>query len=233
MIELVFSPGALERHGLPNIPYPVPTEVFSQAIEDQGIMPFAAMLHGLQEHCAAGDADWQSLEPALDRLAELVTPADDREIISAAGHNWWVEIGPVNLDEPIVTIQRLDFLIAALAKRDDGRLRLATFRPLDGKSARYITGLCLQPHPETGAVCMRENNWAYALDCSAGAGNWYASDRGEAHLSFWERGIGLLHDGFVDDEWQAMRSLPQRPPARVAMELGVAYAFSDERSQWP
>ena len=30
---------------------------------------------------------------------------------------------------------------------------------------------------------MRENNWEYALDCSAGNGNYYAADRGEAYLA--------------------------------------------------
>ena len=226
MIELRFKPEALVPYGLPDMLYPVPADILGPMIETGGKMPLAAMLHGLQQRSACGDADWQALEPPLDRLAALLTPEDDRELVTAAAKEWWVEIGPVNLDEPIVTVQRHDLLIAALAKRDDGRLRLATFRPLDGKSAGYITDLCLRPYRETGQVCMRGNNWEYALDRSAGTGNWYAADRGEAHLSLWERGIGRMHDGSMDDEWLAMRKLPQRQPARVAMELGVAYAFS-------
>lgn len=227
MIELIFKPSALSELRLPDIPYPVPAETLSQMIDSEGGMPFASMLHGLQQQSAQGDADWLSLEPALDRLAELLTPEDGRKRVTAGSQEWWLEIGPINLGEPVVTIQRQQLLIAALARRDDDRLRLATFRPLDAKSAGYIFDLCLRPHHETGQVCMRENNWEYALDCSAGMGNWYAMHRGEAHLSSWSRGIGRKHDGSVDHEWQAMRRLPQRPPARVAMELGVAYAFSD------
>lgn len=128
----------------------------------------------------------------------------------------------MNLDEPIVTIQRQGLLIAALAKRDDGRLRLTALRPLDAKSASYIIDLCLRPHDETSQVCMRENNWEYALDCSAGMGNWYAADRGEAHLSSWEFGIGRMRNGSIDSRWHAMRRLPQRAPTTVARELGVA-----------
>src|SRR5207302_304654 len=45
--------------------------------------------------------------------------------------------------------------------------------------------LSLLPHPEHG-VCMRENNWEYARDCSAGMANFYAFERGEAHLAWWE-----------------------------------------------
>ena len=227
MIQLRFTPEGLAPYGLPDMLYPVPADILGPMIETGAKMPLAAMLYGLQERSACGDADWQALEPPLDRLAELLTPEDDRTSVIAEAKEWWVEIGPVNLREPIVTIQRQQVLVAALAKRDDGRLRLATFRPLDGKSAGYITDLCLRPHRETGEVCMRENNWEYALDCSAGTGNWYAADRGEAHLSLWDRGIGRMHDGPVDDRSHVMQKLPQRPPARVAMELGAAYAFSN------
>lgn len=70
----------------------------------------------------------------------------------------------------LVTIQRGDALIAAITARDDGRLRVAVFRPLDAKRAEYLIGLAQVPHPQRG-VCMPENNWEYALDCSAGNGN--------------------------------------------------------------
>lgn len=228
MIELWFKPGMLDHLGLPNIPYPVTIEALDQIIADGGELPLANMLHGLQLRSAKGDADWQGLEPALGRLAELLTPEDDRKLVTAAARKWWVEIGSINLDEPVVTIQRQGWLIAALAERNDGRLRLATFRPLDAKSASYIFDLCLPPYPRDGTVCGRDSNWEYALDCSAGTGKWYAMDRGDAYLSLWGRGIGHMHDGGFDDWWHAMRNLPHRPPANVAMELGVAYASSTD-----
>ena len=107
---------------------------------------------------AAGHtADWEALELALDRLAELIAPDDHRTVVSAAGDSWWLEIGPVDLDGPIVTIQRGDQLIAAIGSREDGRLRVAAYRPLDAKAADYLISLSLLPKPD-GGVCMRENN---------------------------------------------------------------------------
>lgn len=227
-MEVRFTRAMLARFGLPDILYPITVDMLDAALGGGGNLSWAELLHGLQQRSAAGDADWQALEPALDRLAELVAPADARAIISAGGEDWWVEIGPVDLGQPIVTIQRREQLVAALGRREDGRLRLAVYRPLDAKSARCVIALSLRPHPDDGSVCMRENNWEYALDSSASWSQWYAFERGEAHLSSWEYGIGIHHDGATDPEWQAMSGLAARRPAKVAIELGVAYAFSDE-----
>lgn len=164
----------------------------------------------------------------MARLAELIAPEDDRTHVTAAGPEWWIEIGPVDLAGPIVTIQRGDVLIAAMAARDDGRLRLAAYRPLDGRSARLIINLALRPHLDDGTVCMRPNNWEYALDCSVGAGQVYADAQGTSYLSCWTLGIGLQTDGTTLETWRAMRELAPRPPSIVAIELGVAYAHSAE-----
>ena len=74
---------------------------------------------------------------------------------------------------------------------------------------------------------MRENNWEYALDCSAGGGNYYAFERGEAYLSWWEHGLGIGCDGAVQPECFAMRDLIPCAPSRVAIEIGVRYALKD------
>ena len=98
---------------------------------------------------------------ALARCSQptsLITPDDDRALTSAAGEEWCIEIGPVDLAGRIVTIQRGDDLIAALASRDDGRLRLAAYRPLDATSANPIIASALGPRREDGTVCMRGNN---------------------------------------------------------------------------
>jgi hypothetical protein len=75
---------------------------------------------------------------------------------------------------------------------------------------------------------MRENNWEYALDASAGMGNFYAFEAGDAHLSYWEKGIGIRRDDSVDDDWRKQVNLTPRPVARVAIELGIHYTLSDE-----
>lgn len=226
MSELRLKPEALARYGLPDIFYPVPVDLIGEVMDNRGELPFAEMLYALQLHSAPGNADWEELEPGLARLAELLTPDDERPIIAAAANEWWLEIGPVDLDGPLVTIQRRDQLIAAISPREDGRLRAATYRPLDAKSASTLVGLARRPHPEDGTVCMRSSNWEYALDCSAGAGQYYAFERGEAHLTYWEHGLGLRQDRTFDAQGHMLRDAEPRRAALSAVELGVAYAFS-------
>ena len=217
------KPEALARYGLPDIAYPIASADLQAALTGGGELPLAIMLHGLQEVARDGEIDWKHLEPAMSRLSELLAPEDERDVISAAGENWWIEIGPVDLGGKLVTVQRGNDLIAAITPRDDGRLRVAVFRPLDAKSAEYLTGLGQLPHPEHG-VCMRENNWEYALDCSAGNGNYYAADRGEAYLSYWEKGLGISWDGTEVADWRTLLSLVARPAAQVVVDLGVHHS---------
>jgi hypothetical protein len=226
ILELHLKPATLAQYKLPDISYPMTLETFDAALADDGQLPIASMLFELQVRSRAGDAVWQQLEPAMDRLAQLIAPEDPRQVLTAAGDNWWLEVGPVDLDGPIVTIQRGHKLIAAMAATEVGRLRVASFRPLDAKSATYLIGLGQKPYLDQG-VCMRENNWEYALDCSAGTGNYYAADRGEAHLSYWQSGIGKVADGTQDAHWLAMKELTSRPATVVVAELGVQYSFAD------
>lgn len=224
-VELRLKQATLDEYGLPDIGYPVPANALESILFDGDELPLALMLRGLQEYSGEEDAPWRSLEPALDRLADLLAPKDRGEILSAASERWWLEVGPVDLNAKLVTIQRGDDLVAAITPREDGRLRVATFRPLDGKSAEYLIGLSLVPHPD-GGVCMRENNWEYALDCSAGIGNYYAADRGEAYLSYWEKGLGLSSDDSEVPVWRKQVGLVARPAARVIAELGVYFTVS-------
>ena len=176
-MDIRLKTATLAQYDLPDILYPVSLANFGAALSADGNLPFAPILYQLQVRSRAGDADWQNLEPAMERLAQILAPDDPRPVLSATAQEWWLEVGPVDLDGPIVTIQRGDKLIAAISATDGGRLRVATYRPLDAKSAKYLTELSLKPHPEHG-VCMRENNWEYALGCSAGNGNFYAFMRG-------------------------------------------------------
>src|SRR5690606_10916305 len=172
--DIHLEASVLARYGLPDIAYPIPVAELRNAVAGGGGLPLAVMLHGLQVRARAGNADWRAIEPAMDRLAELLAPDDSRAVVSAAGDRWWLELGPVDLGSGLVTIQRGSDLIAAIAARDDGRLRAAVFRPLDVKSAGYLMALAQVPHAVHG-VCLRENNWEYALDCSAANANVYAA----------------------------------------------------------
>jgi len=104
------------------------------------------MLHGLQQRSRDGEADWQQIEAAMDRLARLLAPDDDREVISAAGGNWWLEIGPVDLNAELVTVQRGESLIAAIAAREDGRLRVGVSP--SGRQERGIPASCEFEQPD-------------------------------------------------------------------------------------
>ena len=220
ILELRLKPATLARYSLPDILYPMSLESFDAALGGDAELDFGMMLYQLQMHSRDGDADWQHLEPAMDRLAQMVAPNDPRTVLSATGDNWWLEVGPVDLAGPIVTVQRSDKLIAAMASTHSGRLRVASYRPLDAKSAKYLIGLGQKPYLDHG-VCMRENNWEYALDCSAGSGNFYAAERGEAHLSYWQSGIGNLADGTQDQHWLAMKNLTSRTASVTVAELGI------------
>ena len=229
LIELRLTDGLLQTHGLPDIAYPIRPADFEEAINNDRGLPLAAMLYGLQMTSGDGEADLAVLEPPMARLAELISePQSQKASITAAGDDWWVEIGPISFDEPLVTIQRRDRVVAAIAKRDDGRLRISTYRPLDAKSADYLISLSQIPHPTAG-VCMRENNWEYALDCSATMGNIYADTRGESYLSYWGHGLGVVSDGTDVLIWRSQIRLAPRPAPAVAAELGVHHVFqSDE-----
>jgi hypothetical protein len=222
-----FKPGALAQLGLPEIGYPVPFATFDRLMGHPQDLPFPEMLHGLQQASSKGDADWQTHELAMARLAELIAPDDDnRSVVDAGSEEWWVEIGPVDLSGAVVTIQRRDLLVAAFAPREDGRLRLAAYRPLDGKSASSIMALSRRSKRDDGMVSLHGNNWDYAKAAAAGMGQVYADSRGQSYLSWWGLGIGHQFNGNVLTRWEAMAKLPPMRPAQVAIELGVAYAYS-------
>ena len=229
-LELKLKSEILAKYGLPDIPYPIPKTHLQSVISESGEIPLASILYGLQKASREDENYWQRVSPAMVRLAELLAPEDLRDSISATGDNWWLEVGPVNLNDTLVTIQRRNTLIAAITPLNDGRLRVAVFQPLDAKSLSYLMGLSQIPGPKHG-VCMRENNWEYALDCSAGIGNWYASDRGESYLSYWEKGLGLSSDGTEIPVWRNQLGLIARPAAQAITEIGVYYTLLDSETE--
>lgn len=62
------------------------------------------MLLHLQQRSGKGNTNWTELEPAMGRLAQILSPDDPRPVLSATGDDWWVELGPVDLCSNIVTI---------------------------------------------------------------------------------------------------------------------------------
>lgn len=65
--ELHLKPETLAKCGLPDIAYPVRAANLKSTLLDNGDLPLAAMLHGLQQRSRDGEVEWQRLEPAMDR----------------------------------------------------------------------------------------------------------------------------------------------------------------------
>ena len=231
IIEMRLKPQILEQYGLPDIEYPVRLDTLETALGEDGEMPFAEMLFGLQERSRKGTADWKRLEPAMERLARILAPRDDREVFYAGDDNWRLELGPVDLARAkLVAVQRGGLLIAALADRGDGLLRVSVFRPLDAKSINYLISLNMNP---ANRAAMKENNWACAIDQTRGPGPALADERGEAYLGCWEKGLGIKPDGSLHPEWRALTDSVPRPPTSVIVELAVYCSFSDEyQARW-
>jgi hypothetical protein len=225
-VELHLKSDVLSRLNLPDIPYPVPIELVEQAINADSQLAYAAWLYGLQETMRGQGVDWLAMERAADSLTDLLANPTSNDSETAAGDDWWLEVGDIDLTNEVITIQRACFLIAAIQPRIDGRLRVASYRPLDAKAASYLVSLSATPHPEHG-VCMRENNWEYALDCSAGMGNVYAEKSGESYLSFWQFGVGLDSNTAPLEDWVSQRCLERVAPARTVAQIGAWYTFSN------
>ncbi|GGK10047.1 hypothetical protein [Luteimonas terricola] len=210
MIELHPKPDALHGLGLPAIPYPVALPAFQAAVANDGELPLADMLHGLQLRAADAAADWQRMEPAMARLAELLAPDDARESVTAAADDWWLEVGPVDLDQGgTLTLQRGHALLAAIAPREDGRLRVAAYRPLDSRTLEILLALAVLPASSPDAADAR-TCWERAQEAAAG---------GDPHAPSRE---GLT--------WLSQRAPTPRKPACVLAEIRTFHTLHRARS---
>jgi hypothetical protein len=224
--ELRLKPALLERYALPDIGYPVPVDRLLELLATDHSLDHAELLFWLQQRSADAGRDFRQYELAMARLARLLAPADDlSDTATVQGDEWWLELGPVDLDAEIVTLQRDDELVAAISPRDDGSLRAAVFRPLDGASATSLMNLSHHPD-EDGKVNMRDNHWEYAKDASASMGQVYSAEAGSSYLSYWQYGLGVLHDRTDSPVFRPQRTRTPRRPAEVAIELGLHYELS-------
>lgn len=66
--ELHLKPETLAKYGLPDIEYPVRAVDLKSTLLDNGDLPLAVMLHGLQQRSRDEEGEWQRLEPAMNRL---------------------------------------------------------------------------------------------------------------------------------------------------------------------
>lgn len=227
-VELHLKPETLAELGLPDIGYPVPRSDFDF---ETGRLHLATLLYGLQWKSVQPGSDWRALEPAMERLALLMTPDDEDAVVTAEGDEWELAIGGVNLDgedlnRRVVTIQRGKHLIAAIRPLPSGQLRVSAYRPLDARSAGLLVALSQRPHAEYG-VHMHKNNWEYAMDQARAEESHPVAAPDEVRLAFWEKGIGLDREGVTLPEWRAQKDLKSRRAPSVAAEIGAWYTLSD------
>lgn len=175
MIELHPKPDALDVLGLPAIPYPVALPVFQAAVANDGEPPLADMLLGLQLRAADANVDWQRMEPAMARLAELLAGDDMRERIPLECAPW-LEVAPVDLDRAVLALMRGDLTLAALSF-DAGRWQVAASRPLDAGALRLLRAL-----PRDFAA---DGSLSTCADADP------AADPGAACLVRWSPGLGV------------------------------------------
>ncbi|WP_157976399.1 hypothetical protein [Parahaliea mediterranea] len=182
------APGRSEAcSGIPSAPIP---DGDSQAMLQQ--------LFQLQCDSARRHADWEALEYRMQCLLEQVAGVPPYSESASRGpvpariassDQWWLELGPVDGTREVITLEREGYMLAALSATDGGRLRLATYRPLDGHSIERLLYLAAHPHPRLG-VHMRENNWQLAVDEAADTDNFFASEQGDAYFAHWPTGLG-------------------------------------------
>lgn len=228
-VELHLKPETLAELGLPDLGYPVPRADFDY---ENGRLHFATLLYGLQWKSTRPGVDWQALEGAMTRLAQLMTPDDEDAVVTAGGDDWELAIGGVqlageDLNRRVVTLQRGPHLLAALRPLPSGQLRASAFRPLDAASARLLVELSATPRPGYG-VQGYKNNWEYAMARAQADDNRAAFAAGQPYLFFWARGLGLVADDESLPQWRAQKDLPPLRAASVAAMLGAWYTLADE-----
>ena len=139
----------------------------------------------------------------------------------------------MDLGGKLVTIQRGDALIAAITARDDGRLRVAVFRPLDAKSAEYLIGLGQVPQ-----LCMEINSMG--LRCGLCGLRASSRERGRSEEWLGESGMwpGTGRDAdrrspqpsarTRDNTRLLVRSNEKKPQPRVVGALGLVAEHGTE-----
>lgn len=232
-MELWLRPAQADALGLDAGPWPVPAALLGELV-GQPRLPLALLLHGLQRWASDPGLDgaWPparggSPAPAFERLQAQMRPLihhlagrDHRAWGTAQGDEWWLQLGAIDPEGPLVTLERAGQRLAAVAPGAGGGLVAAAWAPLDAEACRLLTGLARTVDGLTGAD-LRERAFLEAIALANGPASFRARMRGQTHLVAHERGIGREAGG---PEAQAPRPVPMRP-AELAIQLGAWYGL--------
>lgn len=129
--KISFAPETLAKVGLLDTKYPVPKKGYKRFVSGDEFQ-LEMILYWLQDYSASSSTQWLLCEPAMLRISELLSPHDKNpDDVHVEGDNWSVLIGNVDLAKEIVTIQRNNYLLAAIQNYGNGRLVVSTYRQLD------------------------------------------------------------------------------------------------------
>jgi hypothetical protein len=226
-VLLSFNPEALASKELSSVDYPVPSNALDGLLEGGGEIEPPQLLVWIQQYVSDQKAPWRDYRKAMSQLLGVCTPPDERTPIDVSGDNWSLVCGKVNLDSKLVSFSRDGEVLAVAGKNADGRVRVESFQPLDGRTLRCLINTSLLPAPD-GTVCMRPNNWEYLGDNACGTGQMYAAMDGRSYMSLWEYGLGINAEHDPDPDWHSQRDAVALSAATLAVSLGMYYELNDD-----
>jgi ADP-ribosylglycohydrolase len=212
-----WSEAALARAGLPRMEYPIPLSAFPEALKRGDVLP-VQMLAWLQLFTERDLSAWTCLAPAMTAIARQLAGSYRGLRGEIEGPRWRLSLESVDLSREVVTVQRGAHLVAAIADRGDGGLSVSHYRALDAKAARYLVALGGYPD---GTAGMPASSFECAKGWSGGWSHFYAADRGDSYLSYWDDGVGLRDDRMPVQGWIEQRTLTPLPWAELAIELAA------------
>ncbi len=215
---------ALAGATLPRIEYPIPLSAFPEVLRRGGDVLPVQMLAWLQMFTERDLSAWTCLAPTMTAIARQLAGSYRGLRGEIEGPRWRLSLEPVDLSREVVTVQRGAHLVAAIANRGDGGLSVSHYRALDAKAARYLVALGGCPD---GTAGMPGSSFECAKGWSGGWSHFYAADRGDSYLSYWDDGVGLRDDQMPVQGWIEQRTLTPLPWAELAIEL-AAQAMLDE-----
>ena len=226
-VLLNFKPEALAARGWPAVEYPMPSDALEAMLDGGADLGAPQLLAWMQQYVAEEKAPWREYREAMLALLAICTPDDARGVIDVGGDTWSLIAGEVDLDAKVVSFCREGELLAMAGKHEDGRLRVACFQPLDGRTVSSIIRGSVLPAPD-GTVCMRPNNWEYVGDNACGNGQLYAAMAGSSYMALWEHGFGITAKHEPDPAWHSQRDVAPLAAATLAVSLGVYYQLGPE-----
>jgi len=220
-----FKKEALAGRGLPDIDYPIPTELLFEVMGGAGMLENKQLLACMQQYTAQGEVkDWQDYLPAMHALTKSMSPPVEPYEVQVIADRWSIVCGEVDLDGPVVAYCRNDEILAVACRNEDGRLRMMSYQPLDERTLLRMMESARNPH-EDGTVCQREDNWEYLADGACGNGQMYAMMDGTSYFVLWRDGLAI-HNGKPDPDYAQHREATPLPPSSLATSLAVCHEYA-------